>query len=197
MKSFSQYFGEGVSCPEGTRWCTKCSKCLEVPCQDKEIKENNESKREQLLQKKQLMLNRQKLQLQMKQVQKKKQTDMYLNTEGVDRDKEGNDKYDRYKRMVRHKQGKYGVSTLKQRLKHGGVDYNIDNERKARNEDWQKKSGKNAEGGLNEKGSKAKSDSIGKTKAGKHPEGYGETSGTKVRGGKLPKKTNKGAYHYG
>lgn len=48
-----------------------------------------------------------------------------------------------------------------------------------------------------EKGSKAKSDSIGKTKAGKHPAGYGETSGTKARGGKLPKKTNKGAYHYG
>lgn len=48
-----------------------------------------------------------------------------------------------------------------------------------------------------EKGSKATSDSIGKTKAGKHPEGYGETSGTKVRGGKLPKKTTKGAYHYG
>ena len=48
-----------------------------------------------------------------------------------------------------------------------------------------------------EKGSKAKSDSIGKTKAGKHPAGYGETSGTKVRGGKLPKKTNKGSYHYG
>ena len=48
-----------------------------------------------------------------------------------------------------------------------------------------------------EKGSKSKSDSIGKTKAGKHPEGYGETSGTKVRGGKLPKKTTKGAYHYG
>ena len=48
-----------------------------------------------------------------------------------------------------------------------------------------------------EKGSKAKSDSIGKSKAGKHPEGYGETSGTKVRGGKLPKKTNKSSYHYG
>lgn len=48
-----------------------------------------------------------------------------------------------------------------------------------------------------EKGSKAKSDSIGKTKAGKHPEGYGETSGTKVRSGKLPKKTNKGSFHYG
>ena len=48
-----------------------------------------------------------------------------------------------------------------------------------------------------EKGSKAKSDSIGKTKAGKHPEGYGETSGTKVRSKKLPKKTNKGSFHYG
>ena len=48
-----------------------------------------------------------------------------------------------------------------------------------------------------EKGSKAKSDSIGKSKAGKHPEGYGETSGHQSRSGKLPKKTNKGAYHYG
>ena len=37
----------------------------------------------------------------------------------------------------------------------------------------------------------------GKTKAGKHPQGYGETSGTKARGGKLPKKTNKSSYHYG
>ena len=48
------------------------------------------------------------------------------------RDKQGNDKFDRYKRMVRHKQDKYGVSTLKQRIKHGGVDHNIDNERKAK-----------------------------------------------------------------
>ena len=48
-----------------------------------------------------------------------------------------------------------------------------------------------------EKGSKQKSDSLGKTKAGKHPQGYGETSGTKARGGKLPKKTNKSSYHYG
>ena len=46
------------------------------------------------------------------------------------RDKQGNDKFDRYKRMVRHKQDKYGVSTLKQRLTHGGVDHNIDNEKK-------------------------------------------------------------------
>ena len=75
--------------------------------------------------------------------------------EGPKYDKEGNDKFDRYKRMVRHKQDKYGVSTLKQRLKHGGVDYNIDNEKKTRNEDWQKKSGKNPEGGLNEKGRKS------------------------------------------
>ena len=50
------------------------------------------------------------------------------------RDKQGNDKFDRYKRMVRHKQDKYGVSTLKQRLTHGGVDHNIDNEKKSKDE---------------------------------------------------------------
>ena len=48
-----------------------------------------------------------------------------------------------------------------------------------------------------EKGSKQKSETIGKSKAGKHPQGYGETSGTKVRSAKLPKKTNKSSYHYG
>lgn len=48
-----------------------------------------------------------------------------------------------------------------------------------------------------EKGAKMKSDNIGAAKPGKHPEGYGETSGTKVRSGKLPGKTNKPAYHYG
>lgn len=42
-----------------------------------------------------------------------------------------------------------------------------------------------------------KSINIGKSKAGSHPKGEGETSGTKVRSGKLPKKTSKGAYHYG
>ena len=47
-------------------------------------------------------------------------------------DKQGLDKYDRSKRMIRHKQDKYGVSTLKQRIMHGGVDHNIDNEKKAK-----------------------------------------------------------------
>ena len=47
-----------------------------------------------------------------------------------------------------------------------------------------------------EKGAKMPSVSIGKSKAGKHPEGYGETSGTKIRSGKLPKTTNKPAFHY-
>ncbi len=42
-----------------------------------------------------------------------------------------------------------------------------------------------------------KSINIGKSKPGSHPKGEGETSGTKVRSGKLPKKTSKGAYHYG
>ena len=41
-----------------------------------------------------------------------------------------------------------------------------------------------------------KSISLGKSKAGKHKSGDGETSGTKVRSGKLPKKTNKPSYHY-
>ena len=45
--------------------------------------------------------------------------------------------------------------------------------------------------------SKKKSESIGKSKPGKNPTGYGETSGNKVRSGKLPKKTNKPSYHYG
>ena len=41
-----------------------------------------------------------------------------------------------------------------------------------------------------------KSESIGKTKAGKHPGGYGETSSTKVRSGKLPKKVKDRKFHY-
>ena len=42
-----------------------------------------------------------------------------------------------------------------------------------------------------------KSVNIGKSKPGKHPSGQGETSGTKVRGKKLSKTTNKPSYHYG
>ena len=51
--------------------------------------------------------------------------------EDVARDKRGNDKFDRYQRMVRHKQDKYGVSTLKQRVM-TGADHNTDNEKKAK-----------------------------------------------------------------
>ncbi len=42
-----------------------------------------------------------------------------------------------------------------------------------------------------------KSMTLGKSKPGKNPSGMGETSGTKVRSGKLSKKTNKPAIHYG
>ena len=42
-----------------------------------------------------------------------------------------------------------------------------------------------------------KSINIGKSKPGKSKTGDGETSGTKVRSGKLQKKTNKPSYHYG
>ena len=38
---------------------------------------------------------------------------------------------------------------------------------------------------------------LGKSKPGKHPSSQGETSGTKVRSGKLSKKSNKPSYHYG
>tara|TARA_B100000941_G_scaffold228413_1_gene170737 strand:- start:1212 stop:3095 length:1884 start_codon:yes stop_codon:yes gene_type:complete len=41
------------------------------------------------------------------------------------------------------------------------------------------------------------SEKLGKTKPGKHPKGYGETSGTKVRSKNLSNKTNKPSYHYG
>jgi len=41
------------------------------------------------------------------------------------------------------------------------------------------------------------SEKLGKTKPGKHPKGYGETSGTKVRSKNLSKKTNKPSFHYG
>ena len=46
-------------------------------------------------------------------------------------DKKGLDKFDRSKRMIRHKQDKYGVSTLKQSIM-TGADHNIDNERRAK-----------------------------------------------------------------
>jgi hypothetical protein len=46
-------------------------------------------------------------------------------------DKQGLDKFDRSKRMIRHKQNKYGVSTLKQSIM-TGANHNIDNEKKAK-----------------------------------------------------------------
>ena len=60
-----------------------------------------------------------------------------------------------------------------------------------------KKAGKPARLHDTESKKPGKSVNIGKTKAGKHPDGAGETSGTKVRSGKLSKKTNKPSYHYG
>ena len=60
-----------------------------------------------------------------------------------------------------------------------------------------KKAGKPARLHDTESKKPGKSVNLGKTKAGKHPEGSGETSGTKVRGKKLSKTTNKPSYHYG
>ena len=58
-----------------------------------------------------------------------------------------------------------------------------------------KKPGKKATLHYTDKSGK-KSESIGKTKAGKHPGGYGETSSTNVRSGKLPKKVKDKKLHY-
>jgi hypothetical protein len=60
-----------------------------------------------------------------------------------------------------------------------------------------KKAGKPARLHDTESKKPGKSENLGKTKAGKHPKGYGETSGTKVRSKNLSKKTNKPSYHYG
>ena len=46
------------------------------------------------------------------------------------KDKKGLDKYDRHKRMIRHKQDKYGRNVI-------GADYNLENERKAKG--WKSK----------------------------------------------------------
>ena len=46
------------------------------------------------------------------------------------KDKQGLDKYDRHKRMIRHKQDKYGRNVI-------GADYNLENERKAKG--WKSK----------------------------------------------------------
>ncbi len=35
MKTFRQYLEEKKSCPEGTKWCSKCKKCKEVTCEEK------------------------------------------------------------------------------------------------------------------------------------------------------------------
>ena len=48
----------------------------------------------------------------------------------IKEDKQGLDKYDRHKRMIRHKQDKYGRNVI-------GADYNLENERKAKG--WKKK----------------------------------------------------------
>ena len=101
-------------------------------------KEGPDAKEKQMLSQKKMMLNKQTM-LQKKKLMLQKQGKLPMggmNEENIEEapkyDKEGNDKFDRYKRMIRHKQDKYGVSTLKQRLKHGGVDHNIDNEKKAK-----------------------------------------------------------------
>ena len=83
MITFKNYIIEAKNCPEGTSYCNKCGACVQKTCDQKKaektVKEDATANKKQQLQKKQLMLNRQKLQLQMKAVQKKDQSqDMHM-----------------------------------------------------------------------------------------------------------------------
>ena len=92
MISFKEYINEAKNCPEGTKYCNKCKACVAKTCDEKALKEDATANKKQQLQRKQLMLNRQKLQLQMKAVQKKDQSqDMHMK-EGAWQRKEGKNK---------------------------------------------------------------------------------------------------------
>lgn len=86
MITFKEYISEATNCPEGKKYCPKCQSCVDKTCEEKAMKEGADKSmenRQQQIQRKQLMINRQKLQLQMKAVSKKKPTDMTMRTEGA------------------------------------------------------------------------------------------------------------------
>jgi hypothetical protein len=86
MITFKEYISEATNCPEGKKYCNKCQACVDKTCEEKAMKEGADKSmenRQQQIQRKQLMINRQKLQLQMKAVSKKKPTDMTMRTEGA------------------------------------------------------------------------------------------------------------------
>lgn len=86
MITFKEYISEATNCPEGKKYCNKCQSCVDKTCEEKAMKEGADKSmenRQQQIARKQLMINRQKLQLQMKAVTKKKPTDMTMRTEGA------------------------------------------------------------------------------------------------------------------
>lgn len=86
MITFKEYISEATNCPEGKKYCNKCQSCVDKTCEEKAMKEGADKSmenRQQQIARKQLMINRQKLQLQMKAVTKKKATDMHVQTEGA------------------------------------------------------------------------------------------------------------------
>ena len=222
---------------------------------NKEVKDpKNQAikKTKQLLDRRQLMINLRKLQLQRKSVQQKGSTDLHLQThsyaimgfgefisEGglaramdksktkvtghISADRGSDEKKNRGKRKELEKGlKKHGIGHKK-----GVGEYKYDSGETGREVSYHttkpdkmskrrfgkvmrrlgrkhgqesvitKDKDKSAKLHYTEKGSKAKSDSVGKTKAGKHPAGYGETSSTKVRSGKLPSKSKDRKFHYG
>tara|TARA_B100000927_G_scaffold291413_1_gene293494 strand:- start:4511 stop:5203 length:693 start_codon:yes stop_codon:yes gene_type:complete len=212
-------------------------------------------KTKQLLDRRQLMINLRKLQLQRKSVQQKGNTDMHLQTQSVDpcamisfgefisegglaramqksntkvtghisADRGSSEKDNRSKRKGLEKDlKKHGIGHKK-----GVGEYKYDSGETGREVSYHtskpdkmskrrfgkvmrrlgrkhgqesvitKDKDKPAKLHTTEKGSKAKSETLGKSKVGKHPKGYGETSSTKVRSGKLPDKSKDRKFHYG
>jgi hypothetical protein len=128
MISFKEYINEAKNCPEGTSYCNKCKACVAKTCDEKALKEDATANKKQQLQRKQLMLNRQKLQLQMKAVQKKDQSqDMHMKEEKVKCPE----------------------------CKGDGCKHCDDKGYHIKESAWQRKEGKNKTGGLNEKGRKS------------------------------------------
>lgn len=136
MITFKEYITEAKNCPEGTSYCNKCGSCVQKTCEqkkaDKVVKEDATANKKQQLQKKQLMINRQKLQLQMKAIQKKDGSqDMSM--------KESKEKK---------------IPKGYHRMPDGSLMKDSDH-KDMKESAWQRKEGKNKEGGLNEKGRKS------------------------------------------
>ena len=149
--SFKEYLQEVSNCPDGKKYCPKCQMCVEKTCAEKKMarESKGDEAKSQMLQKKQLMINRQKLQLQMKAVNKKKQTDMYMQEAYGGK---GSSRQARLK-SIHPPTAQAAIKNIPD----DQSDRGSGNKAKKRMQEaaWTKKEGQNKEGGLNEKGRKS------------------------------------------